>query len=64
MVKFSESHIAMILGMGLGISTSPLMMEWIKQLRARRRVSKLLKELVQKRQNQNEMGLQDEKPLS
>lgn len=42
----------MLLGMGLGMSTSPLMMTGIKQLRTKRRVNRMLKELVQIRKNQ------------
>jgi len=55
-LKISESHISMLLGMGLGISTSPLMMTAIMSLRSRRRVSKMLKELaeMQKQQGNSE----------
>lgn len=52
MLKIPEPHISMLLGMGLGISTSPLMMTAIKSLRSRRRVSKMLKELVEMQKQQ------------
>jgi len=58
-IKFSEPHISMLLGMGLGISTSPLMMTWIKQVRTRRRVNLMLKELVQIRKNQEMTRVED-----
>lgn len=49
----------MLLGMGLGISTSPLMMTGIKQLRTRRRVNRMLKELAQIRKNQEMTHMED-----
>jgi len=42
----------MLLGMGLGISTSPLMMTAIKSLRSRRKVSNMLKELAEMQKQQ------------
>ena len=51
-LNISESHISMLLGMGLGISTSPLMMTAIKSLRSRRKVSNMLKELAEMQKQQ------------
>lgn len=51
-LKISESHISMLLGMGLGISTSPLMMTAIISLRSRRKVNKILQELVEMKKQQ------------
>lgn len=45
--KFSDPHLSMLVGMGLGISTSPIMMTCIKNLRSRRKVNKILRELVE-----------------
>lgn len=50
--KFSEPHVSMLLGMALGISTSPVMMAGIKNLRSRRKVNKILRELVEMQKNQ------------
>lgn len=52
-LKITEPHISMLLGMGLGIPTSPLMMTAIMSLRSKRRVSKMLKDLA-KMQKQHE----------
>lgn len=51
-LQIPEPHISMLLGMGLGISTSPLMMTAIKSLRSRRNVSKMLKELAEMQKQQ------------
>jgi uncharacterized membrane protein YciS (DUF1049 family) len=51
-LNISEFHISMLLGMGLGISTSPLMMTAIMSLRSRRKVNKMLKELAEMRKQQ------------
>lgn len=55
-LQIPNPHISMLLGMGLGISTSPLMMTAIMNLRSRRRVNKILKELaeIQKQQGNTE----------
>ena len=56
MLQIHNPHISMLLGMGLGISTSPLMMTAIVSLRSRRKVNKILKELaeMQKQQGNSE----------
>lgn len=59
--KFSEPHVSMLLGMGLGISASPIMMIGIKNLRSRRKINKILRELAekQKRQEHDENDIDD-----
>lgn len=46
------SHIDMLLGMGLGITTAPLMMVAIKKWRMRRKVNKILNDIIQMRKEQ------------
>ncbi len=46
------SHIDMLLGMGLGISTGPIMMTALMRWRTRRKVSKMLNDIVQIRKEQ------------
>jgi len=58
-LKISESHISMLLGMGLGISTSPLMMATIMSLRSKRRVSKMLKDLAEMQKQQGNLESRD-----
>lgn len=44
------SHVDMLLGMGLGISTAPIMMETIKRWRTKRKVNRMLTEMVKLRE--------------
>jgi uncharacterized membrane protein YciS (DUF1049 family) len=57
--KISEPHISMLLGMGLGISTSPLMMTGIMSLRSRRKMNRILKELVEMQKQQRDTAQQE-----
>jgi hypothetical protein len=42
----------MLLGMGLGITTAPIMMAAIKGWRTRRKINRMLNEIVQERKGQ------------
>jgi len=46
------SHLDMLLGMGLGITTAPIMMAAIKGWRTRRKINRMLNEIVQERKGQ------------
>jgi uncharacterized membrane protein YciS (DUF1049 family) len=54
--KISEFHISMLLGMGLGISTSPLMIAGITSLRSRRKMNRMIKELVEMQKQQRDIA--------
>lgn len=46
------SHVDMLLGMGLGITTAPLMMVAIKRWRIKRKINKMLNDIIQMRKEQ------------
>jgi hypothetical protein len=53
----TESHMSMLFGMGLGMSTSPIMMTVIKKLKSQRKINKILREILQMRK-QEKMEIQ------
>lgn len=46
------SHVDMLLGMGLGISTGPIMMVAIERWRIKRKINKMLNDIIQMRKEQ------------
>lgn len=46
------SHVDMLLGMGLGMSTGPIMMVAIKRWRIKRKINKMLNDIIQMRKEQ------------
>lgn len=46
------SHVDLLLGMGMGMTTGPLMMTLVKRWRTKRKVDKLLNEIIQMRKEQ------------
>ncbi len=46
------SHVDMLLGMGLGIATGPIMMAAIMRWRTRSKVNKILNDIIQMRKEQ------------
>lgn len=46
------SHVDMLLGMGLGISTGPIMMAALMRWRTRSKVKKMLNDIIQMRKEQ------------
>ncbi len=62
-----EPHLSMLIGMGLGISTMPIMNIAISKIRTKRKVNKFLKEIIQKRKEEEKNSSQleaDPKPIS
>ncbi|MBI3639277.1 MAG: hypothetical protein HY223_03080 [Thaumarchaeota archaeon] len=62
-----EPHISMLIGMGLGISTMPIMNIAVKQIRLKRKVNKFLKEITKKRKEEEKSSSQlevDPNPIS
>lgn len=48
---------SMLIGMGLGITTSPIMMHFIRQIQQRRKEKKILNELSQILKKRNDENL-------
>lgn len=46
------SHIDMLLGMGLGMTTAPIMMVVVKKWRTKRRINKMLNDVIKMREEQ------------
>lgn len=57
------SHVDMLLGMGLGMTTAPLMMVAIKRWRTRIKVNRMLKDVVQMRREQATMQEKEEEKV-
>ncbi len=53
-----EPHVSMLIGMGLGMSTMPIMNIAVKQIRSKRKVNKFLKEIIKKRKEEEKKPLQ------
>ncbi len=65
LTKHPISHVDMLLGMGLGMSTQPIMMVVLKRWRTKRKVNKILNDIVQMREEQTSVVEQptvEEKP--
>lgn len=62
-VGYMISHIDMLLGMGLGMTTAPIMMILVKRWRTRLKVNRMLAEIAEQRRQESLAEEKEEQPV-